>query len=415
MSVPALRFKEFEESWKKRPLSQIVGRLESGVSVNSLDEPITSSHDYGILKTSCISNGSFNAQENKKIIEEDITRAKLNPAKDSILVSRMNTPQLVGEVGYISCDYPNLFIPDRLWLIQTRDKLIDSAKWLNYQLTTPKLKNALTSIATGTSGSMKNIAQPSFLNLEVHTPALQEQAKIANFLSAVDEKISLLTQKHDLLTQYKKGVMQQIFSQELRFKDDDGGDFPEWEEKLLGEVFKDFKGSGLSKDKIGEVGKNKCILYGHLFTKYSEVITKIDSWTDFDEGLLSKEGDILMPSSTTTKGIDLAKASSLNQSGVLLGGDIIVLRLKGNGNSSFFAYLLTHAKAKEIAQITQGITIIHLYFSQLKNIFLDYPCEKEQTKIANFLIAIDDKITQTQAELDAVKQYKQGLLQQMFV
>ena len=122
-----------------------------------------------------------------------------------------------------------------------------------------------------------------------------------------------------------------------------------------------------------------------------------------------------MPSSTTTSGIDLANASSLKEEGVLLGGDIIVLRFKESGNSDFFAYYLTHGVDKEIAEVTQGITIIHLYFKELKKLLVKVPSVAEQTKIANFLTAIDDKITQTKTQLAAVKQYKQGLLQQMFV
>lgn len=394
MSVPALRFKEFEESWKKRPLSQIVGRLESGVSVNSLDEPITSSHDYGILKTSCISNGSFNAQENKKIIEEDITRAKLNPAKDSILVSRMNTPQLVGEVGYISCDYPNLFIPDRLWLIQTRDKLIDSAKWLNYQLTTPKLKNALTSIATGTSGSMKNIAQPSFLNLEVHTPALQEQAKIANFLSAVDEKISLLTQKHDLLTQYKKGVMQQIFRQELRFKDDDGGDFPEWEEKQLGQ---------LCSITTGKLDANAMVEDGqYRFYTCAREYYQIDKYTFDTEALLISGNGANVGYIHYYKG----KFNAYQRTYVLDGFKQNIIFIKYFLDEFLHVRIFKEAKEGNTPYIVMGT---------LTDMEIKIPSLPEQTKIANFLTAIDDKITSTKAQLDAVKQYKQGLLQQMFV
>ena len=292
-------------------------------------------------------------------------------------------------------------------------KEVLNSVFTNYLLRTSKVRKQL--VARGKTATMTTIGQADIAAVMIAFPSLPEQTKIANFLTAVDEKITQLTQKNALLTQYKKGVMQKIFSQKLRFKDDNGQDFPEWKEKLVGEVFNDFKGTGLSKDKIGEVGKNKCILYGHLFTRYSEVITDIESRTDFKEGLTSVAGDILMPSSTTTKGIDLAKASSLNQSGVLLGGDIIVLRLKEKGNSNFFAYFLTHAKSKDIAEITQGTTIIHLYFSQLKNILLNYPCDKEQTKIANFLTALDDKITAIQTQLQAVKQYKQGLLQQMFV
>ncbi|MBV5301429.1 MAG: restriction endonuclease subunit S, partial [Methylococcales bacterium] len=221
MSVPALRFKEFSGDWITRSLSSILGKLESGVSVNSEDIPANGLDEYGILKTSCIVNGYFIEQENKKIISEDIARAKLNPSEDTILVSRMNTPQLVGEVGYVSKDYPNLFVPDRLWLIEVKNKHRDSTKYLSHQLASKKTKNILTNIASGTSGSMKNISQPSFLKIELNTPEFKEQTKIANFLTAVDEKISLLTQKADLLSQYKKGVMQQIFSQELRFRDDD--------------------------------------------------------------------------------------------------------------------------------------------------------------------------------------------------
>lgn len=414
MSVPALRFKEFSKSWQFKTLSQVIGRLESGVSVNSFDEAIKSENDLGILKTSCISNGVFYKHENKKIIDEDINRAKLNPVEDSILVSRMNTPQLVGEVGYISKTYSNLFIPDRLWLIETRNKQQDSTKWLSYQLTTEKFKNTLSSIATGTSGSMKNIAQPNFLGLELFAPDFEEQTKIANFLTAVDEKITQLTQKHDLLTQYKKGVMQQIFSQELRFKDDDGQNFPEWEDTNLESCGTFFRGGSLSKSDIDTKGQFSCVHYGELFTTYHEIITTVKSKTNITNTINSEYGDILMPSSDVTPA-GLAKASCLLQAGVVLGGDINIIRLKKNLAPIFISYLLNFEKNK-IIQLVSGTTVKHIYIKDIKSIELSIPTEiAEQTKIANFLNAIDDKITVTQTQLQAVKQFKQGLLQQMFV
>lgn len=198
---------------------------------------------------------------------------------------------------------------------------------------------------------------------------------------------------------------------EIRFKDFTEG----WDEKALGEVFDDFKGTGLSKEKIGSQGKNKCILYGHLFTKFSEVIGKIDSRTDFDEGVLSKKNDILMPSSTTTKGIDLAKASSLKESGVLLGGDIIILRMKELGSSDFFAYYLTHGVNKKIAEVTQGTTIIHLYFSGLRDLNLKVPCPEEQTQIGTYFQNLDKLITLHQSELDKLSNLKKACLEKMFV
>ncbi len=127
--VPELRFTEFDNSWEIKKLGNVILKLDSGVSVNSIDEPINSIKEYGVLKTSCISGGKFYPNQNKKIINTDIGRAKLNPVKGSILISRMNTPQLVGESGFVEEDYKNLFIPDRLWMTSI-DKKEGNAKLL---------------------------------------------------------------------------------------------------------------------------------------------------------------------------------------------------------------------------------------------------------------------------------------------
>ena len=415
MNVPALRFKvenfDVPKPWEEDNLLNLsVDGFTNGVFndpnktgsgyklINVLDMYIDTTIDEKRLSLVELSDAEF---KKNKVEHGEIFFTRSSLVKEGIAYSNV----YLGHSQDITFD-------GHLIRMSPKKEVLNSV-FTNYLLRTSKVRKQL--VARGKTATMTTIGQADIAAVMIAFPSLPEQTKIANFLTAVDEKITQLTQKNALLTQYKKGVMQKIFSQKLRFKDDNGQDFPEWKEKLVGEVFNDFKGTGLSKDKIGEVGKNKCILYGHLFTRYSEVITDIESRTDFKEGLTSVAGDILMPSSTTTKGIDLAKASSINQSGVLLGGDIIVLRLKEKGNSNFFAYFLTHAKSKDIAEITQGTTIIHLYFSQLKNILLNYPCDKEQTKIANFLTALDDKITAIQTQLQAVKQYKQGLLQQMFV
>ncbi len=114
---PKLRFPEFSDEWEELRISQLIKNLQSGVNVNSVDEPIISEHQFGILKTSCFNSGIFYPSENKSILEEELIRAKLNPTKGSIIISRMNTPQLVGESAYVDRDYTNLFIPDRLWLV----------------------------------------------------------------------------------------------------------------------------------------------------------------------------------------------------------------------------------------------------------------------------------------------------------
>lgn len=174
--IPKLRFPEFEGEWSSRTLKDIVFSVEFGVSVNSIDEPVVSSSDRGILKTSCVSAGRFIPEENKTIVIEEIQRAKLNPEKDTIIVSRMNTPQLVGESGYVDKDYNNLFIPDRLWKVKI-NKEKHLTKLISILLTTDRIKSILSNIATGTSNSMKNISQPNFLKIALYTPSLQEQKK----------------------------------------------------------------------------------------------------------------------------------------------------------------------------------------------------------------------------------------------
>ncbi|MFY8068622.1 MAG: restriction endonuclease subunit S [Flavobacterium sp.] len=245
--------------------------------------------------------------------------------------------------------------------------------------------------------------------------SIDEQTKIANFLSAVDEKLNLLKQKKSLLDDYKKGIMQKIFNQEIRFKDDKGNDFEDWKKVILSDVFDYKKGSGLSKDKLDDNGIFECVLYGELYTKYSEVIFEVKSKTNSNEGLLSEIGDLLIPSSTTTSGIDLANVTALNFDNVLLGGDITVLRSNQELSSVFYAYYLSNHKKEEIASYAQGITIVHLYYSHIKDMIIDFPTFEEQTKIANFLSAIDEKIELVSNQIQDTQEYKKGLLQQMFV
>src|SRR5690606_10367666 len=114
----------------------------------------------------------------------------------------------------------------------------------------------------------------------------------------------------------------------LRFKDDYGKDFPDWGSFKINEIFSPFKGKGIPKGELIDDGQNDCILYGELYTVYNEVISKIVSKTNSSDGFLSKKGDLLIPSSTTTTGIDLANVTAINHDNVLLGGDIIVMRAK---------------------------------------------------------------------------------------
>ncbi|MBD2526836.1 restriction endonuclease subunit S [Nostoc sp. FACHB-133] len=269
-------------------------------------------------------------------------------------------------------------------------------------------------MASGSLIEKKRVHFGDFLRFKIPIASIQEQTKIADFLITIDEKIAQLTQKCELLARYKKGVMQQLFSQKLRFKDDDGCDFPDWEDKKIGAIATFLKGKGISKADILKDGDTPCIRYGELYTEYSETIQEVKSKTNVnrDELQFSKSNDVIIPASGETQ-IDIAKASCVLISGVALGGDLNIIRSKENG--IFIAYYLNSQKKLDIAKLAQGNSVVHLYASQLKLLDLTIPIKSEQTKIANFLTTLDEKITQSQTYLETVKQYKQGLLQQMFI
>ena len=221
------------EDWDVAPLEREISSLDAGVSVNSVNEESQIfPHDQCILKTSSISGGVFYPDESKKIAPRDIERARLSPVSESIIISRMNTPDLVGECGYVSEDYPNLFLPDRLWMTQFKDIHGISVLWLNFLLSSKPYKVRIKGLATGTSGSMKNLAKDLFLAMEIPFPPYQEQTAIATALSDVDALLAGLDRLIAKKRAIKTAAMQQLLTGQTRLPGFDG----EWEVKLLGDV-----------------------------------------------------------------------------------------------------------------------------------------------------------------------------------
>lgn len=245
----------------------------------------------------------------------------------------------------------------------------------------------------------------------------QEIDDVSNKINKYCKELNIISPEGsniELLKKFKKGMMQKLFSGRLRFLNK-GDNYNKWQKDHIANVFYPEKGSGLSKDDIWEKGKYKCILYGELYTTYSEIIDAIKSRTDIEVKIRSMAGDLLIPCSTTTEAIDLANVSLINEAGVLLGGDITVLRFKEVGCGAFYAYYLTHYKKFDIAKYAQGSTIIHLYYKHFKEVVIDIPEIDEQKKIADFLILIDTKIKLIEDNLEQAKLFKKSLLQRMFV
>jgi type I restriction enzyme M protein len=191
--------------WEMVELGEVIDSLEAGVSVNSEGRPAITGEN-GILKTSAVTYGTFLSEENKVILPKELQRAKCNPKKDSIIISRMNTEQLVGASAYIDKDYPNLFIPDRLWqtVISRKDVVV---KYIHFIISSPEYRKQLSEMCAGTSGSMKNITKGDLLRLTIPLPSFEEQQTI---VKTIEEEMQLVNANKRLIEIFENKIKTKI-------------------------------------------------------------------------------------------------------------------------------------------------------------------------------------------------------------
>ncbi|MDD6358531.1 MAG: restriction endonuclease subunit S [Parafannyhessea umbonata] len=176
-------------TWEQRKLGEIVTEIVSGRSVNSEDRA-PGDADVCVLKTSCVSSNRFNPSERKVIEESERGLAACPVEPNTIIVSRMNTPDRVGACGYVAGKYPNLYLPDRLWRLKFLDAV--DVNFIYTMLTTNASQELVHDMASGTSGSMYNIAKSAYLSMQVTVPAdLAEQHAIGTFFARLDNLITL--------------------------------------------------------------------------------------------------------------------------------------------------------------------------------------------------------------------------------
>ena len=411
MPTPKLRFKEFDGDWSQVKLKDLVLSLDAGVSVNGEDVSVTED-DFSVLKTSCVSLGTFNPDERKKVtLEHEIQRLKEPLLDNSLVMNRSNTPLLVGSSAFIKKAPKKTYLSDKLWQFKVNQNA--NIQWIAFYFSNETTLTKLRDMATGTSNSMKNITKPDVLNIDLFAPQKAEQTKIASFLSSVDEKISQLTQKHELLSQYKQGMMQKLFSQQIRFKADDGSEFGEWENKTLGEVGENIIGltyspTDVTNDSTGIlVLRSSNIKEGRLDKSDQVRVNK-----KIKEKIIIQPNDILICTRNGSQRL-IGKSVIINDDEIMtFGAFMSVYRSDYN---RFIAYLMQTPWFFEQVQMNLGARINQITTGTLNEFTFDFPCLEEQTKIANFLSAIDQKIEVVVQQIEQAKQWKKGLLQQMFV
>ncbi len=419
MNMPELRFKDENgqdyPSWSKINIEDLAVKVIDGDRGENYPNGNDFSNDgYCLfLNAKNVTKSGFAFDELSFISkekDEKLRKGKL--VRNDLVITTRGT---VGNIAYFdeSVKYENIRINSGMVIVRNESSDI-SSNYLYQYFYTPNLIKTIDSISFGSAQPQLTVGVIN--KIKIGIPVIQEQTKIAKSLTAVDEKIAQLTQKSELLARYKKGVMQQIFSQQLRFKDDDGRDFPEWEIKKLVDIadltsskrvyLSDYVNEGIPfyrGKEISELKRNekpKDILY----------ITR-EVYETFKSSFgVPQVNDILITAVGT-----LGNVYRIKNDTEFYFKDGNLIWLKSVKISSAFLEILLETNQEAIQKSSIGSSQRALTIVELKKLKFNIPILAEQTKIANFLTALDDKISQHQTQLNALKQYKQGLLQQMFV
>lgn len=380
-NIPELRFPGFEEEWVEITLKKIITEF----IVPMRDKPKVLTGDIPWCRIEDL-NG------------KNLYGSKSNQGVSSATVKSMNLKVYPVNTLLVSCS-ANLgfcaITKKELITNQTFIGLVPNINKVNvdflYYLMGLSNKK-LNTLSSGTTISYLSRVQFEEFRLKIST--LNEQEKIASFLSAVDERIQHLSKKKSLLEQYKKGVMQQIFSQKLRFKDDKGNNFPDWVAKKIGEIAIK-KSSQISANGIEE-NCGEFIIYGA-----SGILKKIDFYEEEEDYV-----------SIVKDGAGVGRLLYCKGKSSVLGTMDIIKPISQKINTFFLYYILNNI---DFIKYITGSTIPHIYFKDYSNENCKVPSLPEQEKIASFLASIDNKIKLVNTQLEKTKTWKKGLLQKMFV
>jgi len=401
VNIPQLRFPEFETDWEKEKLKNVSTYFNGGSFEN--DVQVEGRYELVTLKSI---NMSGSLVHSKRFIEIEVSTLSKNTL---VMILSEQSPGLLGMTALIPIDNKYV-LNQRVAEIRPNDN-VDS-----YFLSMSINRNQRYFGKHGAGTKVQNLSKPNVENYEFLCPTKPEQQKIAAFLAAVDSKIEQLSKKQALLGEYKKGLMQQIFSQAIRFKANDDSEFPDWEEKKLGDVCKlqggyafksaEFQKHGIPIIRISNISNNNDFIDNRNLVYYNEIKNS--------DKFIIKNGDLIVAMSGATTGkssiYNLIEDAYLNQR---------VGLFKANNSLLDYGFLIqivfSYIFATQLDSVLVAGAQPNVSSKDIEGFEISLPSKIEQNKIANFLSSIDSKIEQVGKQLDESKQFKKALLQQMFV
>ena len=409
MTVPKLRFKEFDGDWNSIAIGSLL-KIKSGLGFKA--EEYTTEEAIRLLQIENVGYGTVKWTHNVKYVPHDYL--SIHPElvlKENDIVLALNRPVTNDQLKIAKLtneDSPSILY-QRVGKLEFKENEIDHN--FIFQIFQKEVKSYVLNSSIGSDQPF--ISTTDLYKHKIILPYQKEQTKIASFLSAVDEKISQLSQKLHLLGQYKQGMMQKLFSQQLRFKADDGNEFREWSNKTIGDVANIKRGasprpindskwfddsSSIGWVRISDVSKSK---------KYLLQTEQYLSTLGIQKSRLVPKGNLIMSICAT-----IGKPIYTGFDVCIHDGFVVFSELQAIHE---YAYYYLEYIEKNWYQYGQPGTQVNLNSDIVSNEAFPFPCLEEQTKIANFLSAIDQKIDVVSEQLEQAKLWKKGLLQQMFV
>lgn len=395
--APKLRFKEFSGDWEEKKLGNYLIQYTDITTVNNQYPPLTSSR-----------RGIFLQEEyfNKQVASKDNTGYNIVPrnyftyrhmSDDSIFYFNINS---IVDYGIVSTLYP-VFTTDKSKLNSNylKEYLNESDRFRKY------------SVLQKQGGSRTYMYFSKLKEFMMPIPKIEEQEKIASFFSLIDDKICLQSEKVEALKDYKRGMMQKIFSRELRFKDDEGRDYPEWEEKKLGEITNLTDGVHFTPEYV-ESGVPFWSVETIVSNSKPKYITE-EAHKDAIRRCYPKKGDILLTRIGTLavpKLVDWDDEFSIYVS-------VALIKSSDKYNSKFAKYYFESEEYQKdfLSKSLLTATPKKINMEDLKQTKIKLPVLEEQEKIGMLLSSIEQKIVNEEEKLYSLNEYKKGLLQQMFV
>lgn len=405
--VPQLRFSEFDDEWEESPIGHYID-LKSGYAFKG-DEISEDNSGIPILRGINITEGYI--RHNSDIDRYYLgNNNKLDDLilKEGDLVLGMDGSKVGKNVAIISKEDEGSLLIQRVARLRPKDNT--SIKFIYLHIHSFKFHRYVDIV--NTSSGIPHISSKQIKDFKIFFPTLPEQQKIASFLSSVETKLQQLTQKKELLQQYKKGVMQQLFSQQLRFKKPDGSDYPDWEEKRLDEIISDFivPMRDKPKDLNGEIPWCRIEDFDGKYLAESKSNQGVSIETVKKMNLKVYPVDTLLVSCSANLGFCAIVKRELitNQTFIGLVPDKTKISLD-------FLFHIMRDSSKRLNILSSGTTISYLSRKQFEKFKIIYPTVEEQLNIANYLSGLDTKIESVVQQITQTQQFKKGLLQQMFV